>query len=45
MAGMGDLYVRLDGPHSVVGLAVVLHSDEDDLGLGGDSGKLETLLV
>lgn len=30
-----DQFVKLSGPQSVVGRSVVLHADEDDLGLGG----------
>ena len=34
--------VDLHGPRSVVGRAVVIHADEDDLGKGGDEESLKT---
>ncbi|XP_068241764.1 superoxide dismutase [Cu-Zn]-like isoform X2 [Palaemon carinicauda] len=37
-----DPLVSLVGPRSVLGRAVVVHSGEDDLGLGGDEGSLKT---
>ena len=30
-----DALVRLNGPNSIVGRAMVIHADPDDLGLGG----------
>ncbi len=37
-----DSYVRLHGPHSVVGRSCVLHKKTDDLGQGGDEESLKT---
>ena len=37
-----DTQVKLDGDYSVVNRGCVVHSGEDDLGLGGDSGSLTT---
>lgn len=39
-----DNLVSLVGPadRSVLGRAIVIHADEDDLGLGGDEGSLAT---
>jgi len=34
--------IRLEGPYSVVGRAVVVHSGTDDLGTKGDAGSLST---
>ena len=31
-----------DSPANVVGLAIVIHSGEDDMGKGGDAGSLKT---
>ena len=37
-----DPFVQLYGTMSVVGRSVVIHADEDDLGLGGQSDSLTT---
>nr|CAD7448824.1 unnamed protein product [Timema bartmani] len=37
-----DSLISLTGPHSIVGRAVVVHSDEDDLGKGGFTDSLTT---
>eukprot|EP01117_Protostelium_nocturnum_P017271 TRINITY_DN700_c0_g1_i1.p1 TRINITY_DN700_c0_g1~~TRINITY_DN700_c0_g1_i1.p1 ORF type:complete len:159 (-),score=68.26 TRINITY_DN700_c0_g1_i1:69-545(-) len=37
-----DSLIKLDGPHSVVGRAVVCHKDEDDLGRGGHDDSKTT---
>jgi Cu-Zn family superoxide dismutase len=37
-----DKIISLNGDFNVVGRAVVLHSDEDDLGKGGQSDSLTT---
>ncbi|ENN78123.1 superoxide dismutase [Cu-Zn]-like [Dendroctonus ponderosae] len=37
-----DSVISLSGPHSIIGRAVVIHQDEDDLGLGGHEDSLTT---
>lgn len=37
-----DSLISLSGPNCIVGRAVVVHSDEDDLGLGGHNDSLTT---
>ena len=37
-----DKLIRLRGKYSVIGRSVVIHSDKDDLGLGGDAESLKT---
>lgn len=37
-----DSMVQLTGEHSVVGRSIVVHSDRDDLGKGGDEESLKT---
>nr|UYG55616.1 superoxide dismutase 4 [Geocoris pallidipennis] len=39
---MTDKWVQLSGAYSVVGRAIVIHSDEDDLGKGGHPDSLTT---
>ena len=39
---MTDKLVQLSGDHSVVGRAVVVHADEDDLGKGGEDDSKTT---
>ena len=37
-----DTLVKLRGKYSVIGRSIVIHSDEDDLGLGGNAESLKT---
>lgn len=37
-----DNVISLSGEHCIIGRAVVVHSGEDDLGLGGQSDSLTT---
>mmetsp|Transcript_13515 Transcript_13515/g.18686 ORF Transcript_13515/g.18686 Transcript_13515/m.18686 type:complete len:197 (-) Transcript_13515:594-1184(-) len=37
-----DTLIQLEGPYSVIGRAVVVHADEDDLGKGGFSDSKTT---
>ncbi|BES97147.1 Superoxide dismutase [Cu-Zn] [Nesidiocoris tenuis] len=37
-----DSVISLTGPHSILGRAVVIHSDRDDLGRGGFTDSLST---
>ncbi|CEG84010.1 Putative Superoxide dismutase [Cu-Zn] [Rhizopus microsporus] len=37
-----DSHVKLIGPYSVIGRTIVIHADEDDLGLGGHELSLST---
>lgn len=37
-----DPLIHLEGPFSVVGRAIVVHRDEDDLGTGGHDDSLTT---
>jgi len=39
---MRDTLVKLSGPNSVYGRAIVVHAKADDLGRGGDEGSLKT---
>ncbi|CAG0919627.1 unnamed protein product [Notodromas monacha] len=39
---MEDKMIRLDGPHSILGRALVIHADPDDFGRGGDANSRET---
>ena len=39
---MIDTLVKLSGPYSVIGRSVIVHEDEDDLGLGGQDDSLTT---
>lgn len=39
---MKDSIISLDGVNSIIGRAVVVHSGEDDLGLGGHDDSLTT---
>jgi Cu-Zn family superoxide dismutase len=34
--------VDLSGDRSVVGRSIIIHSDKDDLGLGGDAESIKT---
>ena len=37
-----DEIIKLNGPNSIIGRSFVIHSDEDDLGKGGDDESLQT---
>lgn len=37
-----DSQIKLSGPYSIIGRAVVVHADEDDLGMGGFDDSLTT---
>ncbi|GAB6028991.1 Superoxide dismutase [Cu-Zn] [Chamberlinius hualienensis] len=37
-----DSIIQLEGPHSIIGRALVVHADPDDLGKGGNEGSLST---
>ena len=37
-----DKLVRLTGKHSVIGRSIIIHEDEDDLGMGGNAESLKT---
>jgi len=37
-----DNLIKLKGKHSILGRSVVIHEDEDDLGLGGNKESLKT---
>ncbi|KAK8405233.1 hypothetical protein O3P69_001655 [Scylla paramamosain] len=37
-----DKILTLSGKYSIVGRAIVVHKDEDDLGMGNNSGSLKT---
>lgn len=37
-----DEIIKLNGPNSIIGRSFVVHSDEDDLGTGGDDESLQT---
>ncbi|CAH1779505.1 unnamed protein product, partial [Owenia fusiformis] len=39
---LADSLVSLTGPFSIMGQSLVIHVNEDDLGLGGNPGSLET---
>jgi Cu-Zn family superoxide dismutase len=39
---ISDHLVKLNGPHNVIGRAVVIHEDSDDYGLGGHDDSLTT---
>eukprot|EP00091_Calanus_sinicus_P012787 TRINITY_DN28588_c0_g1_i1.p1 TRINITY_DN28588_c0_g1~~TRINITY_DN28588_c0_g1_i1.p1 ORF type:complete len:197 (+),score=25.13 TRINITY_DN28588_c0_g1_i1:81-671(+) len=39
---VADRFALLDGAHSIIGKAIVIHEGTDDLGLGGDAGSLAT---
>ena len=34
--------ISLSGEQSIVGRAIVIHSDKDDLGMGGDAESIKT---
>lgn len=37
-----DSILKLDGPYNIIGRSVVIHADEDDLGLGGHKDSKTT---
>ena len=37
-----DKLIRLRGKYSLIGRSVVIHSERDDLGLGGNAESLKT---
>ncbi|KAK9513078.1 hypothetical protein O3M35_001349 [Rhynocoris fuscipes] len=39
---MSDNVIQLDGPNSIIGRAIVVHADQDDLGKGGYTDSLTT---
>ena len=39
---VNDSFVKLIGPHSVIGRTIVVHAGTDDLGKGGDEESLKT---
>ena len=39
---ISDKLIKLRGKYSVIGRSIVVHEDEDDLGLGGHSDSLTT---
>jgi Cu-Zn family superoxide dismutase len=39
---MSDKVIKLRGKYSIIGRSVVIHEDEDDLGLGNHSDSLKT---
>ena len=42
IATFSDSVAKLYGPHGIIGRTVILHQNEDDLGLGGNEESLKT---
>ena len=42
---MYDKIIKLKGKYNIIGRSVVIHEDEDDLGLGGDKESLITAML
>jgi len=39
---VNDRQALLEGPHTIIGRAIVIHTGQDDMGLGGDDGSVAT---
>ena len=40
-----DKVIKLKGKYNIIGRSVVIHADEDDLGLGGNDESLITVML